>query len=134
LFFKHETSPPEIGDTGDRDTNIDVHKVPRRVLQSLNPPRRITSGSAERYKTLLLIIMLVFGQTRLSLGDAKEEYNGKKGDFLVHFSTLLHLPPLRFHCVVGCWDRTQVSCDRKVDRLRSGIKDKEFRQKGRSGI
>jgi hypothetical protein len=23
------------------------------------------------------------------------------------YSTLLHLPPLRFHCVGGCWDRTQ---------------------------
>ncbi len=22
------------------------------------------------------------------------------------YSTLLHLPPLRFHCVGGCWDRT----------------------------
>ncbi len=23
------------------------------------------------------------------------------------YSTLLYLPPLRFHCVGGCWDRTQ---------------------------
>ena len=23
------------------------------------------------------------------------------------YSTLLHLPPLRFYCVGGCWDRTQ---------------------------
>ena len=35
-----------------------------------------------------------------------------KGDFLdfsfyVRYSTLLHLPPLRFHCVGVCWDRTQ---------------------------
>jgi hypothetical protein len=22
-------------------------------------------------------------------------------------STLLHLPPLRFHCVGGCWDRNR---------------------------
>jgi hypothetical protein len=27
------------------------------------------------------------------------------------YSTLLHLLPLRFHCVGGCWDRTQDSCD-----------------------
>ncbi len=27
--------------------------------------------------------------------------------FYVRYSTLLHLPPLRFHCVGGCWDRTQ---------------------------
>ncbi len=26
-------------------------------------------------------------------------------------STLLHLPPLRFHCVGGCWDGTQDCCD-----------------------
>jgi hypothetical protein len=27
--------------------------------------------------------------------------------FYVRYSTLLHLPPLRFHCVGGCWDPTQ---------------------------
>ncbi len=31
--------------------------------------------------------------------------------FYVRYSTLLHLPPLRFQCVGGCWDRTQDSCD-----------------------
>jgi hypothetical protein len=31
--------------------------------------------------------------------------------FYVLYSTLLHLPPLRFHCVGGCWDRTQDCCD-----------------------
>ncbi len=29
----------------------------------------------------------------------------------VQYSTLFHLPPLRFHCVGGCWDRTQDRCD-----------------------
>ena len=29
----------------------------------------------------------------------------------VLYSTLLHLPPLRFHCVGECWDRTQDCCD-----------------------
>jgi hypothetical protein len=29
----------------------------------------------------------------------------------VLYSTLLHLPPLRYHCVGGCWDRTQDFCD-----------------------
>ncbi len=32
--------------------------------------------------------------------------------FYVRYSTLLHLPPLRFHSVGGCWNRTQDSCDR----------------------
>jgi hypothetical protein len=31
-------------------------------------------------------------------------------DFFVLYSTLLHLPPLRFHCADGCWDRTQDRC------------------------
>jgi hypothetical protein len=31
--------------------------------------------------------------------------------FYVRYSTLLHLPPLRFHCVGGCWDWTQDCCD-----------------------
>ncbi len=31
--------------------------------------------------------------------------------FYVLYSTLLHLPPLRFHCVRGCWGRTQDCCD-----------------------
>ncbi len=26
------------------------------------------------------------------------------------YSTLLHLPPLRFHCVGGCWDRSSQDC------------------------
>ncbi len=42
-------------------------------------------------------------------------YLNKRGflDFFmfVLYSTLLRLPPLRFHCVGGCWDRTQDSCD-----------------------
>jgi hypothetical protein len=39
-----------------------------------------------------------------------------RGDFFIFFifctlSTLLHLPPLRFRWVGGCWDRTQDCCD-----------------------
>jgi hypothetical protein len=33
----------------------------------------------------------------------------------VRYSTLLYLPPLRFHCVGGCWDRTQDCYDFCVD-------------------
>jgi hypothetical protein len=41
----------------------------------------------------------------------------QQGDFLDFFfsyalySTLLHLPPLRFHCDGGCLNRTQDCCD-----------------------
>ncbi len=31
--------------------------------------------------------------------------------FLLLYSTVHHLPPLRFHCVGGCWDWTQDCCD-----------------------
>ncbi len=31
--------------------------------------------------------------------------------FYVLYSTMLHLPPLRLHCVGGSWDRTQDCCD-----------------------
>ncbi len=30
------------------------------------------------------------------------------------YSILLHLPPLRFHCVGGCWDLTQDICDYSI--------------------
>ncbi len=40
------------------------------------------------------------------LGERKEIITASK--MLVNsYSTLLHLPPLTFYCVVGCWDRTQ---------------------------
>jgi hypothetical protein len=44
-----------------------------------------------------------------------------RGDFLDFFLFVYdiqncpHLPPLRFHCVGGCWDRTQDSCDYGID-------------------
>jgi hypothetical protein len=50
------------------------------------------------------------------LKEAVRDQNIQQGDFFclfffyVLFSTLLHLPPLRFHCVEGCWDRTYC-CD-----------------------
>jgi hypothetical protein len=40
-----------------------------------------------------------FGTSRVK----KEGFNS----FYVRYSTLLHLPPLRFHGVGGCWDQTQ---------------------------
>ncbi len=35
--------------------------------------------------------------------------------FYVRYSTMFHLPPLRFHCVAGCWDQTQDFCDFGID-------------------
>ncbi len=42
---------------------------------------------------------------------------GKFFSFYVRCSTLLHLPPLRLHCVGGCWDRAQDCCDHRVHRV-----------------
>jgi hypothetical protein len=39
----------------------------------------------------------------MSVYDCKHVY--------ISYSTLLHLPPLRFRCITGCWDRTQNCCD-----------------------
>jgi hypothetical protein len=36
-------------------------------------------------------------------------------DFNFCYSKLLHLPPLRFHCVGGCWVRAQDCCDFGID-------------------
>ncbi len=36
--------------------------------------------------------------------------------FLVLYSTLLYLPPLRFYCIGGCWDRTEDSWDYGTDQ------------------
>ncbi len=35
--------------------------------------------------------------------------------FNVRYSTLLHLPSLRYHCVGRCWDRTQDCYDFSID-------------------
>jgi hypothetical protein len=45
---------------------------------------------------------------------------GGGGDFLdffffIRYSTLLHLPPLRFHCDGGCCDQTQDCCSFGID-------------------
>jgi hypothetical protein len=55
----------------------------------------------------------------MSTGDTQEtekERQVNRGIFFIFFmyalySTLLHLPSLRFHCVGGCWDRTQDNFD-----------------------
>ncbi len=55
----------------------------------------------------------------------EQELRGLSPDFHIHvsvsdlyiffsfvlYSALLHLPPLRFHCADGCWDRTQDRCN-----------------------
>jgi hypothetical protein len=41
--------------------------------------------------------------------------------FYVRYSTLIHLPPLIFHCVGECWDRTQDSCEYTALAVRDAL-------------
>jgi hypothetical protein len=64
--------------------------------------------------------------------------------FVVLYSALLHLPPLRFHCADGCWDRTQDRCiwciDSQIalttwlDLIRNGIFKQSMWDRNRVGI
>jgi hypothetical protein len=45
----------------------------------------------------------------------KSQGSTKGNVFKVLYSTLHLLPPLRIHCVGGCWDRTQDCCDFELD-------------------
>jgi hypothetical protein len=69
------------------------------------PPLRYTLLVQEREKSLTKEELLQVSSTKflcfIFLGDF----------YFVLYSTLLHLPPLRFHCADGCWDRTQDSCN-----------------------
>jgi|LakMenEpi03Aug12_release.lakeMendotaPanAssembly.Ray.scaffolds.fasta_scaffold796405_1 hypothetical protein len=47
------------------------------------------------------------------------------GIFLCTFSTMSYLPPLRFHCVGGCWDRIEPS---------AGIIEQSIGARNRVGI
>jgi hypothetical protein len=60
-------------------------------------------------KTGSKIVCRCFG--RLEFFFFKIFFGGIFYFFIVLYSTLLHLPPLRFHCADGCWDRTQDRCN-----------------------
>ncbi len=64
-------------------------------IRSTNPPNQIMTRN-QNPSSLLVFFKNIF-----------------RGDFFLSFllySALLHLPPLRFHCADGCWDRTQDRC------------------------
>ncbi len=70
-----------------------------QLLQS--PPARLNRALTTElwlYHTRLIIQIFFF--LNIFLGDFFLF-------FCVHYSALLHLSPLRFHCANGCWDRTQ---------------------------
>ncbi len=67
-------------------------------------PRR--RWSSRRFAFVILNIQFNLQYAKYFLGDL-----GGFFIFYVLYLTLLHLPPLRFHCADGCWDRTQDRCN-----------------------
>jgi hypothetical protein len=64
-----------------------------------------------------------------------------KGEFFwififlcIRYSTLLHLPPFRFYCVGGCWDRTQGVATQRFYSFTSTLLRNSFQQKSLSCI
>ncbi len=54
----------------------------------------------------------VLSKSNFSLGHDKYSiFFGGAGFFFILYSTLLHLPPLRFHCADGSWNPTQDRCN-----------------------
>ncbi len=50
------------------------------------------------------------------LSNSTQLFLFNRGDFFKFpaiYSTLLHLPPLRYHCVGGCWDATSALAVRR---------------------
>ncbi len=72
--------------------------------------------SSERWKNILSPLYKL-SKAEESQARGERSRLRKKGGFFwifsfyVRYSTLLHLPPLRLHCVGRCWDRTQDSCN-----------------------
>ncbi len=62
------------------------------------------------YHMMMTLDVAAF-RIRLPLIVVFQNINSMIEFFNVLYSTLLHLPPLKFHCVGGYWDRTQDCCD-----------------------
>ncbi len=76
--------------------------------------RTLNWNSSEFPDNLLLTSRQVYAVSQTAHHISLEDDKFKKRYFLgfslytyVFYSTLLYLPPLKFHCVVGCWDRIQ---------------------------
>jgi hypothetical protein len=74
-----------------------------------SPRSETTNEQSPSCRTALFLLYTTFlNKTCLSSASLRL----LTGGFFMYvlYSTLLHLPPLRFHCVGGCWDRTQDCC------------------------
>jgi hypothetical protein len=76
-------------------------------MQWATPYLPVTSFSWFFLQVFILHKLIPLGETRM-VGDPDPYLTIiNRGIFYVLYSILLHLPPLRFHCVGGCGDRTQ---------------------------
>jgi hypothetical protein len=80
----------------------------RAIAHLLNLPeaRQVQAGRTKR--------LLQAGQKKGTVS-RKTDFSFK-GDFFLNifyvlYLSLLHLPPLRFHCAEGCWDRIRDRCN-----------------------
>jgi hypothetical protein len=82
--------------------------VPLLILSLCNNP--LPSSNPQIYQITVELNNVC--RFPLSISNLTIVSNILKGDFwavsfMYVYSTLLHMPLLRFHCVGGCWDRIQ---------------------------
>ncbi len=101
----------------------DIHRYSRFLYKSWHPIRNRrgvghTNRQPSHSKLIAFNLRLIHTYSVRNLGVNYEnnvanfEYTATIQYFFdVLYSSLLHLPPLRFHYVGGCWDRNQDCCD-----------------------
>jgi hypothetical protein len=78
----------------------------------LEPIKKLTTTGVQVWCSQNMFLHLIFSERRHSQVPVPTAFNKFSiMDFFVLHSTPLHMPLLRIHCVRGCWDRTQYSCD-----------------------
>jgi hypothetical protein len=102
---------------------LEVHKQAKNCICLWMPifaKQRICSEYGEFFQVFLVylyFLYILFNNFIPRPSDSvlkRRDYIFFKGDFYsfkVLNSTLIHLPPHRFHSVGGCWDWTQDCCD-----------------------
>jgi hypothetical protein len=83
--------------------------------------KKFGSGIRDKHSGSATLLFIIVNNFTSSYSDSilclelPDQITFKRGFFYVRCSALLHLPPLRSHCVGGCWNRTQDCCAFGVD-------------------
>jgi hypothetical protein len=98
-----------------QNTENSKHIFPEKKLRGHSPNSYIHVSVSDLYIPLIGLPMLLQEIRWTERGNiliAHRHMNMEIGFFFYElYSTLLHLPPLIFHCVRGCWNRTEDCCD-----------------------